>query len=99
MFIDEKFLTELRSMGIVSYREQETLFDIAKRCAATVGVPAAGGGAVAAAAIGGPISVGTLTIPAALAGALAGLFGGTFSCVMLNESMKQELRDLALRES
>ena len=86
-------------MGIVRYRDQETLFEIAKRCATTVGLSSAGGGAVLAAGIGGPVSLGTLTLPASVVGALAGLFAGTVSCVMLNEGLKQELRDLALREN
>ena len=95
MYVDEQFARSLLSIGIVSYREHETLFDIAKRCAGTMGLPAAGGGAVLGAGIGGTVSLGALTIPASVAGALAGLVSGTLSCVMLNESMKERLRELA----
>lgn len=95
MHIDENFIRQLRSIGIIKHREQETLYDIAKRCAATVGLSAAGGGAVLAASISSPVSLGTMTVPATLAGALAGLFAGTLSCVMLNEGLKEELKALA----
>jgi hypothetical protein len=95
MYVDEEFVRSLMGIGIVSSREQENLFDIARRCASTLGVPGAGAGLVSGASIGGTVSLGALTLPAAVAGALAGLVSGTLACVMLNEGMKEQLRELA----
>ena len=96
--MDQKFTQELIKIGIISYKEQETLFQIAKRCASTTGIPMAGAGAL----IG--LKAGTVTVPGigtmagSVAGALAGLLGGTISCTMLNVGMRQQLQSLARGE-
>ena len=95
----QAFVQELMSIGILAYREQETLWDIAQRCSAKLGIPMAGVGAGVGAAVGGTVSIGTLTIPAALAGALIGLAAGTTKCVAINLYMRDELRKLATQAS
>ena len=79
------FKRELLKLGIVSYREHETLYQIAKRCT-KMGIPMAGAGAVIGSSF--PI-VGTT------AGALVGMLAGTVSCTMLNASMRNQLKQLA----
>jgi len=92
--MDQRFAKELISIGILSFKEQEKLWQIAKRCASSTGIPAAGAGALWGLKMGTPIpGVGTVTGP--VAGALAGLVYGTVSCTMLNVTMKQELKKLA----
>ena len=81
------FIEELSKIGILRFDEQENLWQLAKRCASTVGIPAAG--------VGGSVTLGTLAIPAAVAGTLAGLAGGTMSCMMINVGMRDELRKLS----
>jgi uncharacterized membrane protein len=95
MGADAGFIRELMTIGIVSYREQETLWKISERCAKETGSPMAVAGFIWG------LDVGTVTLPVigtisgAAAGALAGLFSGTVSCVMLNYSVRNELRSLA----
>jgi hypothetical protein len=93
--IDPKFVTQLMQIGILSFREQERLWDIAQRCAGTAGVPMAGAGAVVGAKAGSVTVPLVGAIPGAVAGALAGLAAGTVSCVMLNTGLRQQLRELA----
>jgi len=94
----DQFVKTLMGVGILSYNEQEKLWDIAKRCAGTVGISMAGVGLVAGS------TAGTITLPVigtisgALAGTLAGLAGGTISCVMLNVSERNALRRLAAQQ-
>ncbi len=93
--MDPNFTKELMQIGILSYKEQETLWQIAQRCAKTAGIPTAGAGFVLG------MKVGTVTwpvvgaIPGSVAGALAGLFGGTLSCTIMNKAMQDELRKFA----
>jgi hypothetical protein len=89
------FTRELMSIGVLSYSEWETLWDIAQRCAKTSGLPMAGAGLVLGMQAGTVTIPGVGTISGAAAGALAGLVGGTTSCVMLNLSLRNELRSLA----
>ncbi len=89
------FIEELSKIGILRFDEQENLWQLAKRCASTVGIPAAGAGLVMGAGVGGSVTLGTLAIPAAVAGTLAGLAGGTMSCMMINVGMRDELRKLS----
>lgn len=93
--MDNSFVVELLKIGIVSYKEQETLFQIAKRCAKTTGVPMAGAGALMGIKAGSVVVPGVGTLAGPVAGALAGLFAGTFSCTMLNVSVRDELKKLA----
>ncbi len=90
----EKFTKEMISIGILSHKEHETLYDIAKRCARDVGMPLAGGALILGAKSGvmtvpgvGPIAVGKV--------ALAGLITGTLTCTALNVALRQEIRKLA----
>jgi hypothetical protein len=93
--IDQKFVAEMLAHGKVSYREQETLWSIAQRCARTAGVPTAGAGFLLGTQMGVVTVPGIGAIPGAVAGALAGLVGGTLSCTMLNLSVRNQLRALA----
>jgi mannitol-specific phosphotransferase system IIBC component len=93
--IDPAFTRELLAIGILSYREQETLWNIAQRCARTTGLPLAGMGFVAGASVGSVAVPGVGTVPGAVATALAGLFTGTLVCVGLNLSLRDQLRDFA----
>ncbi len=93
--MDEKFVNTLMGLGIISYKEQEKVWQIAKRCAMTSGVPLAGAGAVMGAKMGTVTVPGVGTIAGSVAGALAGLFGGTISCTMVNMSMRNELKKIA----
>jgi hypothetical protein len=92
--VDHQFRRELMSIGILSFREQDTLWNIAGRCAKTAGVPLAGAGLVLGTQIGKVTIPGVGAVPGAVAGALAGLFSGTVSCVMLNTSLRSQLRAL-----
>lgn len=89
------FISELMKIGILSYNEQETLFQIAKRCARTTGIPTAAAGGLLAMNAGTVIIPGIGAVPGYVAGALAGLFAGTLSCTMLNASAKEQLKALA----
>ena len=91
----QNFVQSLMTIGILSYKEQETLWQIAKRCAATTGLPMAGAGFLLGMNAGTVFLPGIGSISGSVAGALAGLFSGTFSCTMLNRSMQQELKNLA----
>jgi hypothetical protein len=93
--IDSKVAAQLMQLGILSFREQERLWQIAQRCAKTAGVPMAGFGAIAGTKMGAVTVPVFGAIPGALAGALAGLAAGTVSCVMLSTTTRQQLRDLA----
>lgn len=93
--VDRGFIKELIKIGIVSYDEQERLWDVAQRCAKTTGIPMAGAGAVLGGKMGTVALPGGGTISGAAAGALAGLVSGTVSCVALNLSVRGELRSLA----
>ena len=76
----------LEHAGIVSFREQDRIIDIAKRCARTAGVATAGGWAVLGSSVPG---YGTV------AGFLAGWVVGTGACVAVNRAMREQLRELA----
>ena len=66
------FARQLQTIGIISYREQETLWNIAQRCAKTTGVPLAGMGLAAGAKAGAVMIPGIGLVPGAIATALAG---------------------------
>ncbi|WP_460952112.1 hypothetical protein [Spirosoma daeguense] len=88
-----QFIRELMGIGILSYREHQTLWQIAKRCAATTGVTAATPMAILGTQIGSVIIPGVGSIPGTVAGALAGLVSGTISCTMLNVAAQNELKN------
>jgi hypothetical protein len=93
--IDPSFRSDLLKLGIISYREQETLWQIALRCAKTAGVPAAGAGMLLMAEVTTVAIPGVGAVPGAVAGLLAGLVSGTVTCTMANASMRQQLRTFA----
>lgn len=93
--MNDEFVGQLMSIGIVSYREQETIWHVAQRCARSTGVSVAGAGVVAGAAAGSVTVPGVGAVPGALAGFLAGLVGGTAMCTIANASLRAQRRDLA----
>lgn len=93
--MNDEFVGQLMSIGIVSYREQETVWKIAQRCARTTGMATAGAGLIAGAGAGTVTIPGIGAIPGALAGFLAGLVGGTAMCTIANASLREQLRTLA----
>ncbi len=84
--MSETWIKKMMAIGVLSYREQENLYQIAKHCAKTVGKATAGAGFVLGAP-GGP--------PTALAGALTGLYNGTLACTLINVAMRKEMKKLA----
>lgn len=88
-------MRQMMSLGIVSYDEQERVWDVAHRCARSTGVPLAGGLAVAGMQAGTVTIPGVGTVSGAVAGALAGLVSGTVACTALNMALRDELRALA----
>ena len=89
------FVQNVMRIGVLSYREQETLWQIAQRCATTTGVTAAAPLAMLGAQMGSVAIPGLGTVAGPVVGALAGLFYGTVSCTMLNMSAQNELKKLA----
>ena len=86
---------KLKQYGILGSKEQETLYELAKRCAKTSGVPMAGGAAVMGASAGSVTIPVVGAVPGAVAAALGGLLVGTGSCVALNIAAKQKLKEIA----
>ena len=93
--MNDEFVGQLMSIGIVSYREQETVWKIAQRCARATGISVAGAGAIAGVGVGAVTIPGIGAIPGALAGFLAGLVGGTAMCTIANATLRDQLRELA----
>ena len=91
--IDPRFVTQLMSIGILAYREQDALWRIARHCASTAGSPTAGTGLGTGARTVSVPGVGT--IPGAVVGVLVGVAGGTVSCVRLNAALREQLKRLA----
>jgi hypothetical protein len=86
------FVKDMLKIGILSYDEQETLWQIAKRCARTTGVTVAVPTAIAGAAMGSVTVPGVGAVPGVVAGALAGFVGGTAQCVTGNSMFRTQLR-------
>lgn len=86
---------KLIEIGIISYKEQETLLEILRRCAKTTGLPLAGFAAVATVKSGVIAVPGVGTVAAPLVAAAAGLIVGTTACTALNLTMREELRKLS----
>ena len=97
-FDEEYFITQATALGVVSPDRRDNLWQLAKHCAAKVGVPMGGGFAVLGAGAGA-VSLGTLTVPGWAVGFLVGIATGTSACVALNlsASRKAELRALSRR--
>ncbi|KQP21966.1 hypothetical protein [Pseudorhodoferax sp. Leaf267] len=92
--MNEQFQRELLKLGFISYSEQDTLWSIAKRCAAIAGLPLGVAIGVASAKGGTVVVPGVGTISAGLAGFLAGLTSGTAMCTAANLSYRNEMRRL-----
>jgi hypothetical protein len=83
--LDEKLRRLLRDAYDIGDSDAETLLEVATTCMKSPGVLAtAAATGVAVGAAGGVVTVGTLTIPAWLAGVLSGYVGGTAVCVIHN---------------
>lgn len=93
-----QFNLQLMQLGIIAYKEQETLRQIALRCAKTAGVPMAGAGALIGLNAGTVMLPGIGSVAGPVAGALAGMLSGTLSCTMLNVSMRESLKKIARGE-
>jgi hypothetical protein len=93
--MDQNWMRQMMSIGIVSYDEQERMWEIGHRCARDAGLPLAGGLAVAGMQVGTVTIPGVGTVSGAVAGALAGLVSGTLTCTALNIGLRDELRALA----
>jgi len=79
---------QLMGIGIISYKEQETVMDIARRCS-TFGAVTGGAWAV----LGAPALA-----PGMLAGFLSGFLTGTATCTALNLAAREQLGRLARGE-
>lgn len=90
----QSFRHELLKLGIISYREQDTVLSIAKKCAITMGLPLGTAIGVASMKAGTVVVPGVGTISAGLAGFLAGLTTGTAMCTAANLSYRNEMRRL-----
>lgn len=90
----DNFRQELLKLGIISYREQDTLLSIAKRCAATIGVPMGAAGALMGMKAGTVVVPGVGTLSGSLVGFLAGLSAGTMMCTAANMTHRKEMRRL-----
>ncbi len=81
------FQKEIVKLGFYSYDEQQSIFDLAKRCARTSGLALGGAGAIGTAALG----------PGAAVGFLAGMATGTAACtagsLLYREQIKQLLEE------
>lgn len=86
------FSREMLQMGIVSYKEQETLWDIGRKCARTIGVATAGAGFVYGSGAGAVAVPGVGAVPGAIVGLLGGLVAGTAACTAVNVRHRNELR-------
>jgi hypothetical protein len=66
-------------LGVTTDSDVKTLWNIVRQCAVESGVPLAGGLGVLGAAAGS-VTVGALTVPGWVIGALAGMTYGTLAC-------------------
>lgn len=88
------FRRKALTLGVVRYDQHQTLWQIAKHCGKTMGVPAAGGLAVVGAGAGAVTVPGFGTVPGYLVGLLAGLALGTSSCMAVHLRYKARLQRL-----
>ncbi|MFD2727194.1 hypothetical protein [Hyunsoonleella rubra] len=93
------FVSEMAKLGVISYSEQDTIWQIAKKCAKKHGMAVGAAGALMGMKAGsvtiplGPIG-GAITMSGAVAGFLAGLAGGTLACTVVMESQRKEIHKL-----
>lgn len=86
----------LKTAGILSYDETETLYDIAKRCS-RLGVAMGAGVGYASAGAGAVVVPGVGAVPGYLVGFLAGMATGTAACVAVNLKFRDELKGLVVQ--
>lgn len=81
------------SIDITGYSKNNLryLLNVAKMCSKQSGVPAGVMVGIGGAAIGGTVTLGTLTIPSYAAGFLAGFIGGTVNCMIGRSAIKPAL--------
>jgi hypothetical protein len=89
------FRKEVIKFGIVSYSEQDKLYDIAKKCAKQIGVPAGAGAGLATAKAGAVVIAVVGAVPGAVVGFLGGLVLRTAACTAVNMKHRDALRQLA----
>ena len=89
-----EFRREMIKYGIVSFKDQDSVFSIAQKCAAQVGLPLGVAIGAATSGAGAVVVPGIGSIPAGLAGFLAGLATGTAACTALNLTYRDQLRAL-----
>ncbi len=94
MELPKDFVSSMLSMGIIAHEEQESLWQIARRCA-KVGVTAGVGAGLYGLKAGTVVVPGVGTVSGALAGFLGGFAAVGGSCVMLNKAYSSQLRQLA----
>jgi hypothetical protein len=82
------FQKEIVKLGFYSYDEQQSIWQIAQRCARTSGLALGGAGAVGTAALG----------PGAAVGFLAGLATGTAACTAGSILYKEQIKQLLAEE-
>lgn len=89
----EEFKYNLMRNDIVGYSHSdvEYLYNVAKICAKTAGIPTAAATGVAMAGVGSVTIPGVGAVPGWVAGALAGFIGGTVSCTIVRGSLKRQL--------
>ena len=85
----QKFREEVLKLGVISLHDQDTLWNIAKKCARITGIPMGGGGVILVTMATGPVGISVV-----LAGFLSGLVAGTAMCTMTSIGLKEELNDL-----
>lgn len=90
------FQRSLASNGLIGYSHSDLqyLFNIARICARTAGVPLGGAGAVMGAGAGSVTLPGIGAVPGFVAGALAGFIGGTASCMVARGALKKNLDEI-----
>jgi hypothetical protein len=90
--IPQELIESLMSIGIVSYKEQETVWEMAKRCRDTVGLSSAAAGAL----LGTHIIPGVGTLGGAAALALVNI--GACTAVNFGYHESEEIKRLAKGE-
>jgi len=93
-----RFGRDLQQQGIdatgYSKSDLEYLYNVSKLCAKQSGMSLGAIGGVTGAAIGGTMTIGTMTMPSYLVGFMAGFVGGTAKCVIARGAMKPLLDEI-----
>ncbi len=92
--LKEKFRSDILKVGIISYDEQDQVWDIAKKCARKIGKPMAVGWGMYGFSGGTVIVPGVGSVTGLLGGMLAGYATGTLACTAFTVTQRKELREL-----